>query len=305
MNFTREPILETIISAKEGYKLSIKSTKSEGSAEYLVEAVEVVCFGTTYFYRSAEPAHTFFVPAQDFEIVQVRQTRLVLKTPTEKNIKIAGGDNLKSQNDKKKSKSKTKSSEKKSDSKKEDKKTNDVKTEASEEKTSKTKDDSKKDDSKKDDSKKEEVKGKKDLKSKASKKTNDKKKAASAKKTKEEIPSVPTSMFSHLLRPPESLISDNIEKYHTMQGTDLPAEKKEVKLTKEVEITEEIVTSTDNPIDDPNLTSEPPQPFEKLTEEDEVNEVIDEKPLSLKEKVKQVLSPSIKQVIDSGEDAGK
>ena len=42
MNFTREPILETIIAAKEGFKLKLKSTKHEGTAEYVVVAVEVV-----------------------------------------------------------------------------------------------------------------------------------------------------------------------------------------------------------------------------------------------------------------------
>ena len=52
MNFTREPIIETIISPKEGYKLSIRSSKGENPEEVLVEAVEIVSFGSALFYRS-------------------------------------------------------------------------------------------------------------------------------------------------------------------------------------------------------------------------------------------------------------
>ncbi len=92
MNFTREPIIETIISAKEGYKLSIKSSKSPEAEEYLVDAVEVVSFGGTFFYRCQEKPKTFFIPAADFEIVEVKEARLLIKNPNiDKSIKIAGG----------------------------------------------------------------------------------------------------------------------------------------------------------------------------------------------------------------------
>lgn len=92
MNFTREPIIETIISAKEGYKLSIKSSKAAGGEEYLVSAVEVVSFGGSFFYRSGERPKVFFLPANDYEIVEVRETRLLIKQPSiEKSIKIGGG----------------------------------------------------------------------------------------------------------------------------------------------------------------------------------------------------------------------
>ncbi len=92
MNFTREPIIETIISAKEGYKLSIKSSKSPEAEEYLVDAVEVVAFGGTFFYRCQEKPKTFFIPAADFEIVEVKEARILIKNPNiDKSIKIAGG----------------------------------------------------------------------------------------------------------------------------------------------------------------------------------------------------------------------
>jgi len=321
MNFTREPILETIISAKEGYKLQLKSTKNDGKMEYLVDAVEVVCFGTTFFYRSCELAHTFFVPAQDFEIVQVRQTRLVLKTPTEKNIKIAGGDQSKNDNkkDNKKSKSKSKdkkAEDKKAEDKKDEKKSDDKKVEGKKDEPKKgdKKEEAKKGEKKSDDKK---VDAKKDVtektqEEKSSKEKNDEKpkkeakgknKKAQEKKQpkagKEDLEDVPPagSIFSHLLRPPESLISDSIHKYQAMQEEG--AKEKEINVTKEVEIHHEVEVS-DNPIDDPNLTSESPKPFEKLTEQEE-----EEKPMSLKEKVKQVLSPSIKNAMDEDGDAGK
>lgn len=316
MNFTREPILETIISAKEGYKLRLKSTKNDGTLEYLVDAVEVVCFGTTFFYRSLEPAHTFFVPAQDFEIVQVRQARLMLKTPTEKNIKIAGGDTSKKSKDekpqeKKKSKSKSKSSDKKSEDKKDDKK-DEKKTEAvkDEKAESKEKEDnsradekSKKEENK--DDKKDSRKFKKENKEKSSKSPENKPSGKEPSKDVSEVKVQATpSMFSHLLRPPESLISDSIGKYQSMMTA------QDDKVTKEVELTtspmvdkqEGAALSSDNPIDDPNLTSEPPKPFEKLTEESAETE---EASFSLKETVKKVLSSSLKEGKKKESDSGE
>ena len=44
MNFTREPIIETIITPKEGCKLRLSSTKTEGQEEFTVDAVEIVSF---------------------------------------------------------------------------------------------------------------------------------------------------------------------------------------------------------------------------------------------------------------------
>lgn len=93
MNFTREPIIETIISPKEGCKLLVRSSKAgSGSEEYYVDAVEVVSFGRAFFFRSQERPKAFLVPVSDYEILEVKETRVALKHVShERNIKIGGG----------------------------------------------------------------------------------------------------------------------------------------------------------------------------------------------------------------------
>jgi hypothetical protein len=93
VNFTREPIIETIISPKEGYKLLVRSSKGgSGSEEYFVDAVEVVSFGRGFFFRSLERPKAFLVPVSDYEILEVKETRVALKNVShERNIKIGGG----------------------------------------------------------------------------------------------------------------------------------------------------------------------------------------------------------------------
>ncbi len=92
MNFTREPLIETVISPKEGYKLVLRNSKVGGQEEYFVDAVEVISFGKATFYRSLEKPKGFLLPVADYEILETRETRMVLKTPgSEKGIKIAGG----------------------------------------------------------------------------------------------------------------------------------------------------------------------------------------------------------------------
>lgn len=49
MNFTREPIIETIITPKDGYKLVVRNSKGDSQEEYHVDAVEVVSFGHSFF----------------------------------------------------------------------------------------------------------------------------------------------------------------------------------------------------------------------------------------------------------------
>lgn len=93
MNFTREPIIETIITPKEGYKLLLRNSKV-GSAqeEYSVDAVEVVSFGHSLFFRSLERPKSFLVPMSDYEVVETKETRVALKTAgVERSIKIGGG----------------------------------------------------------------------------------------------------------------------------------------------------------------------------------------------------------------------
>ncbi len=92
MNFTREPIIETIISPKDGYKLCVRSSRGSSAEEYFVDAIEVVSFGRAFFFRSLERPKSFLVPVTDYEVVEVKETRVALKNVThERNIKIGGG----------------------------------------------------------------------------------------------------------------------------------------------------------------------------------------------------------------------
>ena len=92
MNFTREPIIETVITPREGCKLVVRSSKGNGQEDYYVDAVEVVSFGHSFFFRSLEKPKSFLVPVSDYEILELRETRMVLKNvPAERSIKIGGG----------------------------------------------------------------------------------------------------------------------------------------------------------------------------------------------------------------------
>ncbi len=89
VDFTREPIIETVITPKDGCKLVVRSSKSPGQEEYFVDALEVVCFGSGLFYRSLERPKSFLVPASDYEILEVREARMVLKNVgIERSIKL-------------------------------------------------------------------------------------------------------------------------------------------------------------------------------------------------------------------------
>lgn len=92
MDFTREPIIETVITPKEGCKIVVRSSKSAGQEEYFVDAVEVVSFGSLLFFRSLERPKAFLVPATDYEVLEVREARMVLKNVgLDRSIKIGGG----------------------------------------------------------------------------------------------------------------------------------------------------------------------------------------------------------------------
>ena len=79
MDFTREPIVETIITPREGFRLVIRSSKNLGQEEFAVDALEVVSFGTLCFYRHLERPRPFLVPASDYEVFEIRETRMPLK----------------------------------------------------------------------------------------------------------------------------------------------------------------------------------------------------------------------------------
>lgn len=92
MDFTREPIIETVITPREGFKLVVRSSKGAGQEEYFVDALEVVSFGNSFFFRSLERPKSFIVPTTDYEVLEVREPRMALKNVgQEKKIKIAGG----------------------------------------------------------------------------------------------------------------------------------------------------------------------------------------------------------------------
>lgn len=91
MNFTREPILETVITPRETFKLLLRNSKNPNQEEYLVDAVEVVSFGKALFFRSIERPDSFLVPVSDYAMVEIKETKMVLKSANPEKIKIAGG----------------------------------------------------------------------------------------------------------------------------------------------------------------------------------------------------------------------
>lgn len=79
MHFTREPIVESVLSARDGYKLVLKNSKLASTTDISAEVIEIVSFTGTLFYRSQDRSKNFLLPASDFEISEVKDARLVLK----------------------------------------------------------------------------------------------------------------------------------------------------------------------------------------------------------------------------------
>jgi hypothetical protein len=79
VHYTREPIIETVVTPREGHKLVVRSSRGAGQEEYFVDALEVVSFGSALFFRSIERPKSFLLPVSDYEVVEVRETRVVLK----------------------------------------------------------------------------------------------------------------------------------------------------------------------------------------------------------------------------------
>lgn len=94
MDFTREPIIETVISPRDGYKILIRNSKEANQEEYLVNAVEIVSFGSALFFRCLEKTpRAFLLPIADYDIIEVKEARMVMKNiSTDKPIKIAEGN---------------------------------------------------------------------------------------------------------------------------------------------------------------------------------------------------------------------
>ena len=95
MDFTREPIIESIITPREGFRIVVRSSKNVGHEEYFVDALEIVVFGGAVFFRSKEKPKPFLVPTCDYEIFEVREPRILLKTPSiEGTVKISSSKEL-------------------------------------------------------------------------------------------------------------------------------------------------------------------------------------------------------------------
>ncbi|MGR3951445.1 MAG: hypothetical protein QRY74_00765 [Chlamydia sp.] len=90
MDFTREPIIETVITARDGHRIVIRSSKNSGQEEFFVDALEVVSFHNTCFYRCLERPKAFIVPASDYEVLEIRESRISLKTPSFEGIVKVG-----------------------------------------------------------------------------------------------------------------------------------------------------------------------------------------------------------------------
>jgi hypothetical protein len=70
----------------------VRSTKHEIDEEFTVDAVEIVSFGSALFYRSLEKPKPFLLPVSDYQIVEGKESRMVLKNAQfDKTIKIGGG----------------------------------------------------------------------------------------------------------------------------------------------------------------------------------------------------------------------
>lgn len=92
MNFTRDPIIETVITPREGCKLVVRNSKVTNPESFLVDALEVVSFGSSLFFRSQERPKSFLVPVTDYEITESKEPKMVLKSTTaDQSIKIGGG----------------------------------------------------------------------------------------------------------------------------------------------------------------------------------------------------------------------
>jgi hypothetical protein len=92
VNFTREPLIETVIVPREGCRLVLRSSRNDSEEEFTVDAVEIVSFGHALFYRCLEKPRPFLVPVGDYEVVEVKESRVVLKNAQfERTIKIGGG----------------------------------------------------------------------------------------------------------------------------------------------------------------------------------------------------------------------
>ena len=79
MDFTRQPIIETVLTPREGFKLVVRNSKGIDQEEYLVDSLEIVSFGPALFFRSLERPKGFLLPVTDYEVLESRDTKVNLK----------------------------------------------------------------------------------------------------------------------------------------------------------------------------------------------------------------------------------
>jgi hypothetical protein len=92
VDYTREPIVETVITPKDGHRIAVRSSKNPGQEEFLVDALEVVTFGSSCFFRNSERPRAFMVPASDYEVLEVREAKLPLKAASlEGSVRLPSG----------------------------------------------------------------------------------------------------------------------------------------------------------------------------------------------------------------------
>lgn len=91
MYFTRDPVIETVITSREGYKLSIRNSKHLSQDPFVVEAIEVVRLGETSFFRNCDHSKPFLLPASDYEVMEIRDAKINLKAVgLDRGVKIIG-----------------------------------------------------------------------------------------------------------------------------------------------------------------------------------------------------------------------
>ena len=79
MDFTREPVVESVITPKEGHRLVVRSSKAAGLEEFFVNILELVSFGDSFFFRSLEKPKSFLLSATDYEIIEINEPSMVFK----------------------------------------------------------------------------------------------------------------------------------------------------------------------------------------------------------------------------------
>ncbi|GAB4227583.1 MAG: hypothetical protein Tsb0021_04470 [Chlamydiales bacterium] len=96
MEFTREPVIECVITPREGSKLVVRSSKGTSQEEYFLDSVEIVSFGgNAYFLRAREKPKQFLLPISDYEILEIKEAKMVLKySSPESSVKIGKGKNV-------------------------------------------------------------------------------------------------------------------------------------------------------------------------------------------------------------------